>query len=207
MSETRKKAPMDSERHNEKMRKKKASRDKIMATKTDEKGLIIVHTGKGKGKTTAAMGMVCRSIGHGMKTGVIQFIKGAWATGEKKVFDAFPDLVAMHAMGEGFTWDTQDRDRDVAAARGAWEAAKKMILDPDYKMVLCDEINVALRYDYLPLDEVLRVLREKPDGTHVILTGRNAPEGLIEAADLVTEMQLIKHPFRSGIKAQEGVEF
>ncbi|MGD1956051.1 MAG: cob(I)yrinic acid a,c-diamide adenosyltransferase [Sphingomonadales bacterium] len=197
----------DFDRHNEKMRKKKAARDKIMAEKTEEKGLIIVHTGKGKGKTTAAMGMVCRAIGHGMKTGVIQFIKGAWATGEKEVFDKFPEIVTMKALGEGFTWDTQDKERDIAAAQAAWAEAKAMILDPTYRFVLCDELNIALRYNYLALEDILETLAEKPDDTHVVLTGRNAPDGLIEVADLVTEMTLVKHPFRSGVKAQAGVEF
>lgn len=193
--------------HNEKMRKKQASRDKIMAGKTVERGLIIVHTGKGKGKTTAALGMVCRAIGHGYKVSLIQFIKGAMFSGESVVFAAFPNQVEMRPMGEGFTWDTQDRERDVAKVREAWEAAKARIMDPEWRMVVCDELNIALRYDYLPLDEVLEVLRNKPEDTHVVITGRNAPDGLIEAADLVTEMELIKHPFRSGVKAQAGVEF
>ncbi len=197
----------ETDRHNEKMKKKKAVRDRIMAEKTVEKGLVIVHTGKGKGKSTAAMGMVCRAIGHNMRVGVIQFIKGAWATGEKKVFDAFPDLVTMEAMGEGFTWETQDKARDIAAATKAWEAAKAMILDPEIRLVVCDEINVALRYDYIPLADVLNTLADKPADSHVVLTGRNAAEDLIEVADLVTEMTLLKHPFRSGIKAQAGIEF
>ncbi len=197
----------DIDRHNEKMRKHKIAHDKIMATKTVEKGLLLVHTGKGKGKTTAAMGMVCRAIGHGQRVAIIQFIKGAWFTGEKVVFDAFPDQVTMRAMGEGFTWETQDRARDMAAARRAWETAKAFIADPSYRMVLCDELNIALRYDYLPLDEVVAALKSRPDDKHVIVTGRNAPDALIELADLVTEMTLIKHPFKAGVKAQQGIEF
>ena len=193
--------------HNEKMKKKQAARDKIMAGKTVERGLVIVHTGKGKGKTTAALGMVCRAIGHGYKVSLIQFIKGAMFSGESVVFAAFPNQVEMRPMGEGFTWDTQDRERDVAKVREAWEAAKARIMDPEWRMVVCDELNIALRYDYLPLDEVLEVLRNKPEDTHVVITGRNAPDGLIEFADLVTEMELVKHPFRSGVKAQAGVEF
>lgn len=195
------------ERHNEKMKKKQAAHEKIMANKTREQGLLIVHTGKGKGKTTAALGMVVRAIGHGMKVGVVQFVKGAMATGEKAVFDAFPDRVEFRPMGEGFTWNTQDRARDIAVARQAWEEVKRMIADPAYQMVLADELNIVLRYDYLPLEEVLAVLAAKPEMKHVIVTGRNAPEPLMEAADLVTEMALVKHPFRSGVKAQPGIEF
>ena len=195
------------EQHAAKMKKKQAAHDKIMASKTVEKDLLIVHTGKGKGKTTAALGMVVRAIGHGKKVGVVQFVKGAMATGEKAVFDAFPDAVEFKPMGEGFTWDTQDRARDIAVARTAWDEVKQMIADPAYHMVLADELNIILRYDYLPLDEVLTVLTERPAGKHVIVTGRNAPEALMEAADLVTEMTLVKHPFRSGVKAQPGIEF
>jgi len=195
------------EQHAEKMKKKQAAHDKIMATKTQEKGLLIVHTGKGKGKTTAALGMVVRMIGHGRKVGVVQFVKGAMTTGEKAVFDAFPDQIEFKPMGEGFTWNTQDRSRDIALAREAWDEVKRMVADPDYAMVLADELNIVLRYDYLPLDEVLAVLTAKDDMKHVVVTGRNAPEALIEAADLVTEMTMIKHPFRSGVKAQAGIEF
>ncbi len=193
--------------HADKMRKKQAARDKIMATKTQEKGLLIVHTGKGKGKTTAAMGMVVRAIGHGQRVGVVQFVKGAMTTGEKAVFDAFPAHVEFKPMGEGFTWDTQDRARDVAVARAAWDEVTRMIADPAYAMVLADELNIVLRYDYLPLDEVLAVLTARPPMKHVIVTGRNARDELIAAADLVTEMAQIKHPFRAGVKAQAGIEF
>ncbi|HVX82344.1 MAG: cob(I)yrinic acid a,c-diamide adenosyltransferase [Devosia sp.] len=193
--------------HAEKMRKKKAARDKILATKTEERGLLIVHTGKGKGKSTAAFGMVFRALGHGMRVGVVQFVKGAWSTGERDVLARFPELVTIKAMGEGFTWDVADRQRDLAAARAAWEEAKRMIADPAYRMVLLDELNIVLRYDYLPLEEVLETLRHKPRDTHVIVTGRNARDELIELADLVTEMTEIKHPFRAGVKAQAGIEF
>ena len=195
------------EQHAEKMKKKQAAHDKIMATKTQEKGLLIVHTGKGKGKTTAALGMVVRMIGHGKKVGVVQFVKGAMTTGEKAVFDAFPEQVEFKPMGEGFTWNTQDRSRDIALAREAWDEVKRMVADPDYALVLADELNIVLRYDYLPLDEVLSVLTGKDAMKHVVVTGRNAPEALIEAADLVTEMTMIKHPFRSGVKAQAGIEY
>jgi cob(I)alamin adenosyltransferase len=195
------------EQHAEKMKKKQAAHDKIMATKTQEKGLLIVHTGKGKGKTTAALGMVVRMIGHGRKVGVVQFVKGAMTTGEKAVFDAFPEQVEFKPMGEGFTWNTQDRSRDIALAREAWDEVKRMVADPDYAMVLADELNIVLRYDYLPLDEVLAVLTAKDDMKHVVVTGRNAPEALIEAADLVTEMTMIKPPFRSGVTAQAGIEY
>lgn len=196
------------ERHAEKMKKKQVAHDKIVASKTIKKGLLIVHTGKGKGKTTAALGMVVRAIGHGKKVGVVQFVKGAMTTGEKVVFDAFPAQVEFKPMGEGFTWNTQDRTRDIVMARTAWDEVRRMIADPSYDMVLADELNIVLRYDYLPLDEVLETLAAKPEMQHVIVTGRNAPEKLVEAADLVTEMTLVKHPFREqGVKAQAGVEF
>jgi cob(I)alamin adenosyltransferase len=198
---------IDAARHHDKMAKKKAARDKIMAGKTIERGLLIVHTGKGKGKSTAAFGMVFRHIGHGLRAGVIQFVKGSWGTGERTVLEKFPELVTIKAMGEGFTWETQDINRDIAHARAGWEEAKRMIADPSYKMVMLDELNIVLRYDYLPLAEVLEVLKNRPADKHIVVTGRNAKEELIEIADLVTEMELIKHPFRSGVKAQAGIEF
>ena len=194
-------------RHKEKMAKKKASRDKLMAKKQGEKGPLIVHTGPGKGKSSAAFGMAIRCIGHGFKVGIIQFIKGAWDTAERRVLEGFPDLVTFKAMGEGFTWETQDRERDIAAAARAWEVAKTMLEDDDIRMVILDEINIALRYDYLPTEQVLAAIAARPPGQHVVMTGRNAQPPVIEAADLVTEMTLVKHPFRSGIKAQPGVEF
>jgi len=197
----------DDARHAEKMAKKKAARDKIIATKTEERGLLIVHTGKGKGKSTAAMGMAMRCIGHGMRVGIVQFVKGVWATGERDVLAKFPEYCDIRSMGEGFTWETQDRQRDIAAARQAWEMAKAMIADPAYRMVILDELNIVLRYDYLPIDEVIAALKAKPRDLHVVVTGRNAKDELVEAADLVTEMTMVKHPFRSGVKAQAGVEF
>ncbi|WP_337266677.1 cob(I)yrinic acid a,c-diamide adenosyltransferase [Oryzifoliimicrobium ureilyticus] len=201
--------PADDARHAEKMAKKKAARDKIMATKTEEKGLVIVHTGKGKGKTSAAFGMIFRHIAHGKPCAVVQFIKGAMSTGERDLIERhFSDICQFHTMGEGFTWETQDRARDVATAKAAWEKAKDLIRDERNSMVLLDEINIALRYDYIDLTEVVSFLKdEKPYMTHVVLTGRNAKEELIEIADLVTEMELVKHPFRSGIKGQLGVEY
>jgi cob(I)alamin adenosyltransferase len=194
-------------RHAEKMAKRKAARVKMLATKTEERGLLIVHTGLGKGKSTAAFGMVMRCVGHGFKTGIVQFTKGKWETGERQVLDRFPDLVTCRAMGEGFTWDTQDRVRDIAAARAAWDMAKAMMADPSYKFILLDELNIVLRYDYLPLAEVVATLAAKPRDLHVVVTGRNAKPELLEIADLVTEMTLVKHPFRSGVKAQAGIEF
>lgn len=194
-------------RHAEKMRRKKQARDKIIATKTIEKGLLIVHTGKGKGKSTAAFGMVFRALGHGFRVGIVQFVKGRWQTGERVALERFADRVTVHTMGEGFTWETQDRARDIAAARAAWERAKVLIADDEHRLVLLDELNIVLRYDYLDVDEVLAVLQARPPMKHVVVTGRNAPEALIEAADLVTEMEQIKHPFRAGVKAQVGIEF
>ena len=193
--------------HREKMARRQAARRKVLATKTEERGLLIVHTGAGKGKSTAAFGMVLRCLGHGMRVGIVQFVKGAWGTGERTVLARFPDLVTCRAMGEGFTWDTQDRARDIAAASAAWELAKAMITDPSYRLVLLDELNIVLRYGYLPVDEVVAALKAKPRDLHIVVTGRNAPSQLIEAADLVTEMTLVKHPFRAGVKAQPGIEF
>lgn len=209
MSEPEEAADRDDARHAEKMAKKKAARDKIMATKTDEKGLVIVHTGKGKGKSTAAFGMIFRHIAHGMPSAVVQFIKGGMSTGERDlILSRFSDLCEFHTMGEGFTWETQDRARDVAAAQAAWAKAKELISSGEKSMVLLDEINIAIRYDYIDVNEVIEFLKaEKPYMTHVVLTGRNAREELIEFADLATEMELLKHPFRSGIKAQQGVEY
>lgn len=199
----------DSERHAMKMAKKKAARDKIMATKTDEKGLIVIHTGKGKGKSSAAFGMIFRHIAHDMQCAVVQFIKGGMSTGERDlILGKFSDICSFHTMGEGFTWETQDRDRDTEMAQAAWEKAKELIRDESNRMVLLDEINIALRYDYIDVNEVVEFLvEEKPPMTHVVMTGRNAKDDLIEIADLVTEMELVKHPFRSGVKAQIGVEF
>jgi len=194
-------------RHAEKMAKKKAARDRILATKTREKGLLMVHTGKGKGKTTAAMGLAVRAVGNGMKVGIVQFVKGVWNTGEREVLKRFPELCVMKAMGEGFTWDTQDRERDIAAARAAWQAAKDMIADESFRLVVLDELNIVLRYGYLDLDEVVGTLRGRRPDLHVVVTGRNAKETLLEAADLVTEMTEVRHHFRDGVKAQLGIEF
>ncbi|MEM6713284.1 MAG: cob(I)yrinic acid a,c-diamide adenosyltransferase [Pseudomonadota bacterium] len=199
----------DAARHAEKMAKKKAARDKIMATKTDKKGLVIIHTGKGKGKSSAAFGMIFRCIAHDMKCAVVQFIKGGMSTGERDlIMSKFTDICAFHTMGEGFTWETQDKERDIEMAQAAWAKAKDLIRDESNHMVLLDEINIALRYDYIDVNEVVAFLEaEKPEMTHVVMTGRNAKDELIEIADLVTEMELVKHPFRSGIKAQIGVEY
>lgn len=199
----------DALRHADKKARIKAARDRMMAERTGEKGLIIVLTGPGKGKSSSGFGMILRCIAHDMPCAVVQFIKGAWDTGERRLLTGhFGDLCQFHTMGEGFTWNTQDRDRDIAAARAGWAKAKELIRDPAIRMVLLDEINIALRYDYLDLAEVLAFLRdEKPAMTHVVLTGRNARPELIQAADLVTELAAVKHPFRSGIKAQAGVEF
>lgn len=199
-------------RDNEKARKRKQARDKMLAEKTIEKGLTIVHTGKGKGKSTAAFGLVFRALGNCMRVGVVQFVKGKWETGERYALEAFGDQVEIHRMGEGFSWETQDRGRDIAAARRAWDKAKQMIEacreePPPFDMLLLDELNIPLRYDNLPIAEVVEVLSNKPHDLHVIVTGRNAKDELIEAADLVTDMTMVKHPFRAGVKAQKGIEF
>ena len=197
------------EAHNKKMQKIKEARDKMMGSKTEEKGLIIVHTGAGKGKSSSGFGMIMRCIAHNIPCAVVQFIKGTWKTGERDFLEKkFSKECAFLVSGEGFTWETQDRARDIAAAKAGWEEAKKFILNPEIGFILLDEINIALRYDYLDIDEVVEfLLTKKPPMTHVVLTGRNAKEELITAADLVTEMSLIKHPFRDGIKAQKGIEF
>tara|TARA_B100000886_G_scaffold337005_1_gene296873 strand:+ start:286 stop:918 length:633 start_codon:yes stop_codon:yes gene_type:complete len=210
MSQVKGKSMVDeNQRHNDKMKKIKAARDKIMESKTQEKGLIMVHTGNGKGKSSSGFGMIMRCIAHGMPSAVVQFIKGTWMTGERKILtEKFSDECTFVVSGEGFTWETQDRERDIAAAQAGWERAKELILDERIKFVLLDEINIALRYDYIDIDEVTDfLLRKKPYMNHVCLTGRNAKNELIEVADLVTEMSLVKHPFREGIKAQLGIEF
>ena len=194
-------------RHAEKMAKKKAARDKIVATKTIEKGLLIVHTGKGKGKSTAAMGLAVRAIGNGMKVGIVQFVKGVWETGERVVLDKFPELCVIKAMGEGFSWETQDRRRDIQAAENAWQMAKDMMDDESFDLIILDELNIPLRYDNLDIDDVVKELQNRRQMLHVVVTGRNAKEPLLEAADLVTEMAMVKHPFRAGVKAQKGIEF
>jgi len=197
----------DAARYAAKMAKRKAVQDAEVAGKTIEKGLLMVHTGPGKGKTTAAFGLLLRMVGRGRRCGVVQFIKGAWSTGERTALLRFDDLVEWHTMGEGFTWETQDRARDVAAARRAWEKAVELMHQPGLGLLVLDELNIALRYDYLPEAEVIAALQARPTGLHVVVTGRNARPALIDAADLVTEMTLVKHHFAAGVKAQEGVEF
>lgn len=195
------------EKHKAKMAKRKAVQDAEVAGKTVEKGLLIVNTGPGKGKTTAAFGLALRMIGYGRRVGVVQFVKGAWHTGEKDAFAAFGDRVVWHTMGEGFTWETQDIKRDVAAAEAAWAKAAELMADPSISLVILDELNIALRYDYLDLDMVVSALKGRPEGLHVVVTGRNAKPALVEAADLVTEMGAVKHHFSAGVKAQQGIEF
>ena len=198
----------DAERHKHKMQKRKEAQDREVASKTIEKGLLIVNTGKGKGKSTAAFGLILRALGHGWRVGVVQFIKGAWSTGERTVLETrFADLVEWRTMGEGFTWETQDRARDVAAAKAAWAKAQALMADETIRLVVLDELNIALRYDYLPVEAVVAALVERRSGLHVVVTGRNAPPALIEAADLVTEMNAVKHHFAAGVKAQAGIEF
>ncbi|MDH3738215.1 MAG: cob(I)yrinic acid a,c-diamide adenosyltransferase [Alphaproteobacteria bacterium] len=197
----------DDARWAEKKRKQKAARDKMLARKTKEKGLLMVHTGKGKGKTTAAMGLVMRALGHGKRVGIVQFVKGKWETGERVVLEKFADQITIAVMGEGFSWDSQDRQRDIAAAEAAWAAAQEMIADPALDLVLLDELNIVLRYDHLPIDDVVSVLAARRPDLHVIVTGRNAKSELIEAADMVTDMTMVKHHFRDDVKAQVGIEF
>ena len=197
----------DDTRHREKMAKRKAVQDAEVASKKIEKGLLIVHTGPGKGKTTAALGLVLRMLGRGHRVGVVQFIKGAWDTGEKHALKAFGDQIDWHTLGEGFTWETQDKARDIAAAEQAWAKALDLMADPRIRLVVLDELNIALRYDYLPLADVVAALQARRPDLHVVVTGRNAKPALIEAADLVTEMGSVKHHFSAGVKAQEGIEF
>lgn len=194
-------------RHREKMQKRKAVQDQEVASKSIEKGLLMVNTGPGKGKSTAAFGLLLRTLGYGRRVVVVQFIKGAWDTGERRALDRFEDLVEWHALGEGFTWETQDRTRDIAACERAWAVAKAALARPDVALVVLDELNIALRYDYLPVTQVLADIAARAAGQHVVVTGRNAKPELIEAADLVTEMALVKHHFKNGVKAQQGVEF
>ena len=197
----------DAERHKAKMAKRKAVQDAEVASKTVEKGVLLVHTGAGKGKSTAAFGLALRALGHGWRVGVVQFIKGAWHTGERNALARFGDQVSWHTMGEGFTWETQDRARDVAAASAAWGEAKRMMADPSIRLLVLDELNIALRYDYLPLAEVVAALVKRRPGLHVVVTGRNARPEMIEAADCVTEFALVKHHFAAGVRAQEAIEF
>jgi cob(I)alamin adenosyltransferase len=195
------------DQHRQKMLRRKEAHDRKLAAATQEKGLLIVNSGAGKGKTTASLGMVFRALGHGMKVGVVQFTKGAIATGEAALAKKLAPLLEWHTLGEGFTWDTQDRDRDVAAARRAWETAVRLLRDPSFDLIVLDELNIVLRYDYLAPEEVLAELRSRREMLHVVVTCRNAKAELIDQADLVTEMTLVKHPFRSGVKPQKGVEF
>jgi len=197
----------DEARHRAKMEKRKEVQDREVASKTVEKGLLMVHTGPGKGKSTAAFGLALRALGRGWRVGVVQFIKGAWDTGERHALARFGDRLAWHTMGEGFTWETQDRARDVAAARRAWSKALELMADETIRLVILDELNIALRYDYLPLGEVVSALEGRRGDLHVVVTGRNAKPELLAAADLVTEMAAVKHHFAAGVKAQEGIEF
>lgn len=207
-SETTTETQLSPEAYKQKMQRRKEIQDQRLEARSKEKGLIIVNTGPGKGKTSAALGMVVRSLGHGFNVAIVQFIKGAWEPAEKRVFEQWKDQLVFHAMGEGFTWETQDRERDTEKAQAAWEKSLTYIHDPNYRVVLLDEINVAMKLGYLEVEKVIAGLKGKPEDSHVILTGRGAKNELIEAADLVTEMKLIKHPFREqGVKAQPGIEF
>jgi cob(I)alamin adenosyltransferase len=198
----------EQDRHRAKMANRKAAQDAEVASKTiAEKGLLIIHTGTGKGKSTAAFGLVLRMIGNGGKCAVVQFIKGAWNTGERRMLEEFGDMVRWHTIGEGFTWETQDKARDMAAAAKAWETARSLMQDPELKLIVLDEINIALRYDYLPLADVVQILKSRRPDLHIVVTGRNAKREMIEVADLVTEMTLVKHHFAEGVKAQAGIEF
>lgn len=197
----------EAERHRSKMIRRKQVQDREVASKTIEKGLLMVHTGPGKGKSTAAFGLMLRMLGYGRSVGVVQFIKGAWHTGERDALERFGPLVQWHSMGEGFTWETQDRERDIAAARRAWVCALDLMRQPDLSLLVLDELNVALRYDYLSVDDVIAALQARPEGLHVCITGRNAKPDVLAAADLVTEMTLVKHHFSNGVKAQQGIEF
>ncbi|MDT7535470.1 cob(I)yrinic acid a,c-diamide adenosyltransferase [Sphingobium sp. SA2] len=199
--------PEDFARHNARMKRVQVARERMQARRTLERGLLIVHTGSGKGKSSSAFGMAIRSLGWGMKVGIVQYVKGAWETGEKNFFHANPDLLTFEVMGEGFTWDTQDRARDIEAARAAWERSKALILDPAYDFIILDELNIALRQDILPIDEIVAFLKDRPLTKHICITGRNAKPELIEIADLVTEFEEVKHPFKAGFKAQKGVEY
>lgn len=199
--------PEDFARHNARMKKVQAARERMQAKRTLERGLLIVHTGNGKGKSSSAFGMAIRSLGWGMKVGIVQYVKGAWETGEKTFFQANPDLLTFEVMGEGFTWDTQDRARDIEAARAAWERSKELILDPAYDFIILDELNIVLRQDTLPIEEIVAFLKDRPLTKHICITGRSAKPELIEIADLVTEFEEVKHPFKAGFKAQKGVEY
>ncbi|PXW79371.1 cob(I)yrinic acid a,c-diamide adenosyltransferase [Blastomonas natatoria] len=197
----------DFARHNARMKRVQAARERMQARRTLERGLLIVHTGNGKGKSSSAFGMAIRSLGWGMKVGIVQYVKGSWETGEKNFFQANPDLLTFEVMGEGFTWDTQDRARDIEAARAAWERSKELILDPDYDFIILDELNIVLRQDTLPIDEIVAFLKDRPLTKHICITGRSAKPELIQIADLVTEFGEVKHPYHAGFKAQKGVEY
>ncbi len=194
-------------KHNARMKRVQAAREKMQARRTIERGLLIVHTGNGKGKSSSAFGMAIRSLGWGMKVGIVQYVKGSWETGEKNFFQANPDLLTFEVMGDGFTWDTQDREQDIAAAKAAWERSKELIMDPDYDFIILDELNIVLRDDTLDIKEITEFLKQRPLEKHICITGRNAKPELVEMADLVTEFDEVKHPFKAGFKAQKGVEY